>query len=156
MLSALVVALAVLNVWTFSTQSSEIGTLQSQLSLLNKEFAILNTKFVNLTDIVNLAKSTVLINHQTVGQPANSYSYWEFPIPYAVYLSVNVESSTSPNTYVQVLYNTYSVVYDETTILGTAGTGVFPVLPTNEVTIRVGNTSQDSDVTETITITYHY
>jgi len=136
----------------------------------NTQYSSLNTTYQNyktthshtdseynlLNDIVNLDKSTVLVNSQTISQPANSYTYWTFSASYAGYISVNVESSTTTNTFVEVVYTSHGVNYDERITVGTSGTAAFPVLPSNNIQVRVGNTNLISGATETVTVTYHY
>jgi hypothetical protein len=100
----------------------------------------------------------VLVNSAIVSQPADSYTYWSFNtsnVWYAGYLSVNVSSSTSINTYVQVIYSVHGVNYDNTITVGASGTAVFPVLPAS-IEVRVGNTDLVNGATETVTITYYY
>jgi len=109
----------------------------------------------NYNSIINLKKSTVWIDRQTVSQPAGSYTYWRFYAPYAGYVSVRVHSSTTDNTYVRVIWSSHGVNYDHSITVGVSGTAVFPVLP-GSIEIRVGNLNLFSGATETVTITYHY
>ena len=115
----------------------------------------MNAQVSNLTNIVNLAKSTIWVNSQTISQPANSYTYWNISASYAGYVSVNVQSSTTTNTYVEVVYSSHGVNYDNKIVVGTSGTAVFPILPAS-IEVRVGNTNLINGATETVTITYYY
>ena len=121
---------------------AQITSLQNQIS--------------DLTSIVNLAKSTVWVNNQIVNQPHNSYTFWTFSASYAGYVSVNVQTSTTDKTYVQVIYSSHGVSYNNQIGVGTGGKVVFPILPSSSIEIRVGNTNWISGATETVTITYYY
>ena len=125
------------------------------ITYLNSQIQTLTTQKNQFQDIVNLAKSTIWIKSQTVSQRANSYIYWTFPANYAGYVSVTIESSTSPNTYVRIIYSSHGVNYDNQIIVGTSGTAIFPILPAS-IEIRIGNRNFLGGATETVTITYYY
>ena len=133
----------------------------------------------DLTNITNLADSRVLVNDQTVSQTAGNYTSWMFnpsgqsiithswSINYAGVLKVDVQSSTTNNTYVRVIYSWYNpqfafaeyswgVHYNNQIEVGTIGTASFPVFPTYDIEIRVGSTNTSENATETVTITYYY
>jgi predicted PurR-regulated permease PerM len=118
--------------------------------------ASLQNQVGDLNSIINLEKSTVWVNDQTVSQPASSYTYWTVSADYAGYISVQVQTSTTTNTYVRVIWSAYGVNYDHQITVGTSGTAVFPVLPCSNIEIRVGNSNIVNGATETVTITYHY
>jgi predicted PurR-regulated permease PerM len=118
--------------------------------------ASLQNQVSDLNSIINLEKSTVWVNDQTVSQPASSYTYWTVSADYAGYISVQVQTSTTTNTYVRVIWSAYGVNYDHQITVGTSGTAVFPVLPCSNIEIRVGNSNIVNGATETVTITYHY
>jgi hypothetical protein len=133
-----------------------------------------------------LGNFTVWVNDTTVTQAANSYTSWSFSAGYSGYISVNVQSSTTNNTYVRVIYSAYGVDgginYDNTIPVGTNGTAFFPVLVlpqlipiymgpairpgsfpstfypvgTTIIEIRVGNTNTVGNAIEIVTITYYY
>jgi predicted PurR-regulated permease PerM len=138
------------------------------VSFYTSQISSLNSKVSDLTAIANLEKSTVWVNDTTVTQTASNYTSWFFSASYAGYVSVDVQSSTTNNTYVRVIYSSYAINYDNTVTVGTSGTAAFPVsiyqflvfpLPTKlstNVEIRVGNTNTAGNATETITITYYY
>jgi len=148
--------------------NSEYDSLQSQ-----------NTNLQNQVDdldaIVHIAKSSTWTNNEIINQPANSY--WSFSVrpssmnqvTYAGYVAVQVHSSTTDKTYVQVIYSTYVITsitdghasvtalnYNNQISVGASGTAVFPVIPTANLEIRIGNTNPINGATETVTITYHY
>jgi predicted PurR-regulated permease PerM len=124
----------------------------------------LNSQVNDLTITLNLGKSTVWLNDKTVGQPASSYTSWTFSaseLSYAGYASVNVQTSTTGNTYAEVIYSSHGVNYDNQISVGTGATAVFPVLPASSIEIRVGNTNgvypwASTPATETVTVTYYY
>jgi predicted PurR-regulated permease PerM len=118
--------------------------------------ASLQNQMSDLNSIINLQKSTVWVNDQTVSQPASSYTYWTVSADYAGYISVQVQTSTTTNTYVRVRWSAYGVNYDQQITVGTSGTAVFPVLPCSNIEIRVGNSNLVNGASETVTITYHY
>jgi hypothetical protein len=155
-LGILVVILGVSNVYVYSSLQGQITNLQNQITLLNAQTTLLNAQISNLTNIVNLAKSTVWVNNQTITQPSYHYTSWTKSASYAGYVSVNVQSSTTSNTYVEVIWSAYSGGYDNRTTVGASGTAVFPVLPSSTIEIRVGNTNLLNGATETVTVTYYY
>jgi len=134
----------------------EYNLLQSQIVSLQNQITSLQSQVNNLNNIVNLAGSTIWVNSQTISQPASSYTYWTASASYAGYISVYVQSSTTTNTYVEVVWSAYGVSYDNTITIGVSGTAVFPVLPASNIQIRVGNTNLINGATETVTVTYHY
>jgi hypothetical protein len=180
----LMVALVVSNVWTYVNLRGQINSLDNSYNSLydtyqtykanhicsNADFNFLSEAYQNyvathhhtdveyndLNDTVNLAKSTVWVDSQTISQPAHSYSYWSTSTSYAGYITVYVQTSTTTNTYVQVIYSAYGVNYDQQVTVGTSGTAVFPVLPCSNIEIRVGNVNLLTGATETVTITCHY
>ena len=161
-LVVLVIALVGLTAWSYTTLNGEIGTLQTQLTALNETHAQYvamhshnDTEYNELVAIINLEKSSILTDSLSFGQDADTYTSFTYQIPYAGYISITVQSSTS-NTYVRVIYNAFGVVFDETLQVGTSGTAVFPLLPSNDLEVRVGNTNLVNEATETVTITYHY
>jgi len=156
---------------TIAAQYSQIRSLNltleekdSQISSLNSEITDLQNQVNDLNSIINLGKSTVWVDSQTVSQPASSYTYWMVSAGYAGCVSVWVQSSTTSNTYVEVIWSSsgvsesrvWVVSYDNTITVGTSGTAFFPILPSSSIEIRVGNTNLISGATETVTITYYY
>jgi predicted PurR-regulated permease PerM len=152
-----------------SGKDSTIADKDNTISSLNSQISSLNSEKSNLTDIVNLANSTVWVNHQTFSQPASSYSHWTFGATYAGYISISATDSPTGapiifihfNVYVQVIYSAYGVNYNNTISVGTGGTAVFPILPCSNIEIGVGNNNTNLSglnftYAETVTITYYY
>jgi len=115
-----------------------------------------DSEYDDLAEIVDLAKSSVWADGITVSQPAGYYTYWNRTAHYAGYIRVHVQSSTTTNTYVRVIYSSFGVEYDDEMLVGVGGTAVFPVLPSSPIQVRVGNTNLVDGAAITVTITYHY
>jgi hypothetical protein len=146
----LVVGLAVVAALFSSYSSNHTHT--------NTDYNSLQAEVTDLTNTVNLAKSTVWTSSQTVSQTAGNYTSWYFQPSYAGYVLVNVTSSTTSNTYAEAIQSTHGshpVVYDDSITVGTGGIAVFPTLP-GSIQVRVGNTNLSDGATETVTITYYY
>jgi len=142
---------------TIASLNSQITVKDSQISSLNSNNNILQNLMNGLNGIVNLTRSDTWVNSETISQPSSSY--WSFStnaVIYAGYVSVWVQTSTTTNTYVRVIYTAYGVNYDNQIVVGTSGTAVFPLLPSSSIEIRVGNSNWINGATETVTITYHY
>jgi len=154
---------------TIATDESQIASLNSQLSTanstiasdtstiasLNSQVSTLQSQVSDLTDIANLTKSTVWVDSQTISQPAFGYKDWTFPASYAGYVTFWVQSSTTTNTNVRVIYSFLGVTFDQQKTVHAGVTAVFPVLPASSVIVEVANPTS-SGATETVTITYHY
>jgi cell division protein FtsB len=135
--------------------------------------ANLASQVSNLTGTLNLQKSVIWVKNQTVSQQADSYADFYYQVNnVAGYVSVNITSSTTDNTYVEVTYSGHiaftGIHYDNTITVGKGGIADFPFviepvlvfpyltpLPTI-IEIRVGNTNAVGNATETVTITYYY
>jgi len=148
-LSVLIVVLIILNAYIFMT-------LNEQVNKLTADKTSLQSQVKNLTEIANLNKTTIIVDNQTMGQGAGSYTSWTFSAQYAGYVKVVVHTSTTTNTYVQVIYNSHSVVFDQTITVGAGGTAVFPVLPAQKIEVRIGNTNLIDTANERITASYYY
>jgi hypothetical protein len=149
---------------TLNNKNSAYDDYVSSHSHSNSDYNSLNSQKTNLqnqvndlNDILNMAKSATWANSETVNQPAGGYYAWgRSPVDYAGYLSVWVQTSTTTNTYVRVIWSSHGIYYDQQIGVGSSGTAVFPVLPASSIEIRVGNSNWINGATETVTITYHY
>jgi cell division protein FtsL len=141
---------------TIASLNSQISSKDSQISSKDSQISSLQTQVNDLINTVNLGKSTVWVYDDTASQPAGYYTYWTSSASYAGYVSVVVHTSTTTNTYVEVIWSAKGVSYDNTITVGTGGTAVFPILPASSIEIRVGNTNLLSGATETVTMTYYY
>jgi hypothetical protein len=113
--------------------------------------------------LLHLENETTLVSNQTVSEPAGSAYEFHFCIQYAGYIEVIVSSSTSPNTYVQVIGKYYPFWAAPNTgwtygsgqmQVGYGGTVYFPVVP-GSVAVYIGNNNPNSAATETVTIIYY-
>lgn len=136
-----------------NNKDSQIANLQSQV-----EFD--NSTIDRLTAIVNLSNSTVWVNNESINQPAgnisNTYTSWSYSVSYAGYVVVDVLSSSNSNTYVELEYSWNGFNYDNTTNVGSGGSAWLPVLPANNIAVRVINNNFFAGASETVTITYWY
>ena len=130
--------------------------LSVDLTTANTQIANLQNQISEFNAIGNLTVSKVWVNNQTVTQQAGSYSSWSESADYAGYVSIQVSSSTAPNTYANVTYSSHGVNYNTQINVGTKGTANFPILPTSNIIVAVGNGLSSGIAAETVTITYYY
>jgi hypothetical protein len=132
------------NITAYNSLSSQNTNLQNQVN--------------DLTDTLNLGKSTAWVNDQTISQSAGAYTSWTESVSYAGYVSVWVQTSSVPGTHVRAIYSAYGVNFNQEIIVNAGETAVFPILPSSSIQIWVGNGNQgfQGGATETVTITYHY
>jgi predicted PurR-regulated permease PerM len=116
----------------------------------------LQNQVSDLTSTLNLGKSTVVVDDQTISQPANSYTVWTFSASYAGYVSVLVQSSSVAGTHVKAIYSSNGVSFNQEIVVNAGHTANFPVLPSSSIQIEVGNGDLFNGATETVTITYNY
>jgi prefoldin subunit 5 len=135
--------------------NSTISGLNSQIGTLNSQITSLQNQVSNLTDIANLKSAQYWLVSQTVSQTALGASTWNFSASHAGYVWVNVETSTTSNTYIEVKYSSLGVYYDNKVNVGSSGPVTFPVLP-GTIEIIVGNSNLTDGATETVTATYYY
>ena len=161
-LGILVVTFAMLAFWSYTTLSAENANLQSQLTALNtthQEYvdtqSYNDTEVDELMQIINLEKSEVLQENLTFIQNPGDTITFQYAKPYAGYLEVLV-NSTSITTFVTVQYDAFEFSFDETQVVGRGGLAVFPILPSDEIDVIVGNENFLQEATITIRIIYHY
>jgi len=134
-----------------------IAVYTSQINSLNSEVS-------DLYSIINLDKYEVWYNETVCNQMIGGTYTVLYPpnihqaiLRYSGYIAVHVLSSTTNNTYVEVIWlGSGNITYDNRITVGTSGYAYFPVLARTMPEIRVGNTNPDKGATETVTITYHY
>jgi hypothetical protein len=139
-------------IYVYSTEAHDSAV---ELAAARLQIASLQSQVDSLGAIANLTVSTTWVNNQTVSQPAGSFTTWVESASYAGYVAITVSSSTS-STYANVNYSSYGVDYNVQTNVGTNGTAYFPVLPSSNITIAVGNELSTGSATETVTIVYYY
>ncbi len=103
---------------------------------------------------VNLKKAEYWIVSVTANKPASSFFSWNFTVRYAGYLWVNVEFSTSTETYIHLYYAAYGVTYNNIVNVGLLGSTTFPVLP-SQIQIIMGNSNLINGATETVTAKFY-
>ena len=141
---------------TITNKNNQILSLDSQLADKNGTISSLNNQLAILLKTSRYVHFMVWVDNQTVSQPAHNYTSWMFPAPYTGYVVVDVQSSTTSNTQVEVVWSAYGGSYDTTARdLETNVTVVFPVMAAN-IEINVGNYNSIGGASETITITYCY
>jgi uncharacterized coiled-coil protein SlyX len=142
-------------------QISQLNTnatnLQNQINSLNLRVTNLQNQVNNLTNILNLNESMIWVSDETldlmVGVP------YQENAPYAGYVIAEVSSSQSNETIVMFRYSSHGVNYDNRISVGSAGTAIFPVLPSSNILIFFANPNpQYIDISQyaTVTITYYY
>jgi magnesium-transporting ATPase (P-type) len=147
----LVALVGMLAIYTsvFNKKDSQIADLQNQVTSDNSTIN-------SLTAIVNLNYSIVWVNAEPVNQTAGNFSSWSFSVSYAGYVIVDILTSPTNNMSVELKYSWNGVSYDNTTSVSPSGSASFPVLPANNIGIRVINTNSSTSASETVTITYWY
>jgi len=126
----------------YSSLQSQYSSLNSQYSSLQSQYSSLNSQYSYLQSIVSLSQTETFVNSQTISQPAGSYTYYTFNINYAGYITVDVLSSTTSNTWVDIVgYSSNGISYSSGQIpVGSSGTVSYPVLP-GTVQVKIGNSN---------------
>jgi len=140
-------------IYVYTTENHDLAV---ELTAANNQTTFLKSQIDILNAIANLTASTTWINNQTVSQPAGSSTIWSVSADYAGYVAIMVLSSTTSSTYANVTYSSHGVNYNVQTNIGTSGTAYFPVLPSSNIKVSVGNGLSTGIATETVTITYYY
>jgi cell division protein FtsL len=144
---------------TIFSLNSTLANADSQISQLNSNATNLQSQVNNLTDILNLGKSTTLYNGTVTIVPSTELAMLEENVPYAGYVSVQVSSSQSNATVIiTVVWDYYPVLrYQNDFNLGSSGTAIFPVLPPSMVVYFFDPklTGFNSELAN-VTITYYY
>jgi cytoskeletal protein RodZ len=151
-----------------SSQSDQISSLTSQNTVLTNQLSTaksnsttLAEKVANLTSTINdyesiiaMNNSDIALDNQTYTQDANATTtLYDGTITYAGYAVIEVEA-TSNTTYIQAIYTCGDLDYNQTIIVGTSGTAIFPILP-GDLTLVIGNVGLESN-NATVTFTYYY
>jgi cell division protein FtsL len=145
-----------------NSKNSKISSLQNQLSSANSTTSSLNSQISNLTSIINLQQNTVVANDKTVSEGNSEYYNFTLSANYAGYVVVTVQSSTVAGTWVEAIYSSHGLNYNQaytgSHAINVGNSAVFPILPSSSITIGVGNglSFLSSGATETVTITYYY
>jgi hypothetical protein len=140
-------------VYIYSTDSHDNAV---SLTAANNQIASLQDQIKTYNEISNLSVSTAWVNNQTVTQTAGTSTVWSEQASYAGYVVIQVFSSTTPNTYANVTYSSHGVNYNNQITVGTTGTACFPILPSTNISVAVGNSLSSGSATENVTVTYFY
>jgi DNA-binding transcriptional ArsR family regulator/cell division protein FtsB len=139
---------------TLLNQTQDNNTnLQNEIDSLNS--TSLQSEVNNMTDILNLDKSTTLYNG-TITIVANTLemTMLEESTPYAGYATVQVSSPIGEIVTVTAVWDYYPILrYQNDFNAGSNGTAIFPVLPPGMV---VYFSTLNSTETANVTITYNY
>jgi len=145
---------------TINEKNATYDSYTSTHSHTNSEYDSLFSQMIGMQvhydAIVTLSALTIWVYNETISQPAGSYLSFSNMTTYAGYIDVWIQTSTTDNTYVRVIWSGHGMDYDKAITVGTNGTAFFPVTADVSVEIRVGNTNLIDEATETVTITYHY
>lgn len=144
---------------TITNLSLQTIALQEDLDQANAAVALLQGNYQSVIDsylnIIYLQTSGYLLNQAGFSQNGNETTQVFYSeLEYAGYVSVNVESN-STTTYVQVIYDSYGVNFNQKITIGESGSTAFPILP-GEVEINIGNEESINGVSCTTTINYVY
>jgi hypothetical protein len=134
--------------------TSMLNNKDSQIADLKNQITFANSTIDRLTAIVNLSNSTIWVDNESINQPAGNFTSWSFSVSYAGYVIVDVLSSSTSKTDVELSYSWNGVNYDNTVNVGSGGSAWFPVLPANNIGVRVINKDLSNGASETVTITY--
>jgi hypothetical protein len=143
------------NVTSLQNQvTSDFTTIQEDnITIMSDKNTIANlTNQLNqLTILQNLVtnESQTLISNESIGLPFNWFWIGNYT---AGYISVQVSQS---ETYVRLTYSSYGISHNNTIVVGTGLTALFPILPSTSIAISIGKTD-DSTTNETVTITDYY
>jgi hypothetical protein len=146
----------------YNAYVNDHGYTNEQYNSLSSQNTNLQNQVNDLNDTLNLGKSTVWVYNQTVSQPAGYldviWTTWTPSANYAGFVSIDVLSSTTSSTYVRVFYSAYgaNMGHIMPEHIFWSGTAVFPILPSPNILVQVGNGNLVDGATETVTITYYY
>jgi hypothetical protein len=142
-----------------------VAGLAGTVVLMNVQITSLQSQMNNLTNIANLANFTVWVSNQTISEPAAgsgiAWNDWTFSTNYAGYVVVNVLSANA-SVLVHAIYFSWNdhfydaLSYNTQKNVNPSSAVFFPVLPSSNVTVGVGNQNLADGATETVTITYYY
>jgi hypothetical protein len=138
-----------------NTEYDVFSEANSLLQAYKMTHTHVDADYDSLTATVNLEREAYWRLNQTISQPPSSYTNWTVTASYAGYVSVDVQSSTN-NTYVQLIWSSHGISFDQKIVVGTNGTASFPILPASNIDIRIGNSNVFDEATENVTATYYY
>ena len=125
------------------TLQSQINSLNSEKATLQNQIDGLTQQIINLTEIIKLGKSEVLIDDYFANVAAGSFISLNRTIDYAGYIKFaqisGVKATETGEIYVQVIWSRSDLVfYNEKMVVGEETFFRFPVLPTSNLEVRIG------------------
>lgn len=100
---------------------------QSQINDKDNTITNLQNQVNDVNNILDLAKSTVWVNNQTISQEtASSYTVWYLYASYAGYVSFYVQSSSVAGTHVEVTYSSHGVYFSQEMVFSVGGNSSLP------------------------------
>jgi len=125
------------------TLQSQINSLNSDKATLQNQIAGITEQNANLTEIIKLGKSEVLIDDYFENVAPGSFISLNRTVDYAGYIKFEpisgVSSTETGEIYVQVVWSRSDLVfYNEKMLVGEDMFFRFPVLPTSNLEIRIG------------------
>lgn len=144
---------------TITALNLQLIDLEDQLEQVNGVLISLQSNYQDTIQsylrIITLQESGYLISGFDFSQGANeSTQIFLSPLEYAGFIAVNVESN-STTTFVQVVYDSFGVGFDQKIIVGEDGVASFPILP-GDIEIYVGNQESVDGVAGIVTVNYIY
>ncbi|MGA3289603.1 MAG: hypothetical protein ABSD42_05135 [Candidatus Bathyarchaeia archaeon] len=143
-----------------SNYAGKIAALEQDLSeanaTANAANATANAIIASWHNVAIMNSSESLVSQKAIPQGHNTWAVaFNDTLSYAGYIAVQA-TSTSNTTYVQTIWSSNGIKFDQNITLAKSGTATFPVL-SGKVGVRIGNTDQTDTVNNsTLTITYHY
>ena len=141
---------------------NNINNLQSENRRLQNDINTLQDNIQEWRDVAELAKSQTVVTRYTLNQQAGSSNSWTVDTPYAGYIFVRIDSSTTNLAYARVSYTSdggrspHTISYDQRSSgLSSGSWTCFPVLP-GSTNVYIGNTNLVNGATHTVTIEYWY
>ena len=157
-----------------SVQEAEISELQGKLLLSENSTSQLAKAVHDVTAIVDLNRSIILMNDSTVSQNGGNisdpgFTFWSnfTALDYAGYLVLTIHSSNASDCLLEASWSGHGANFMQAWQFGSAiqqqgqdslvtpGSAVIPVLPTSSLQIGVVNLAAGASV-ENISITYYF
>ena len=152
----LVIILLLSNAWFYVTLMDEIHILHNEKNSFQSQANMLQNKVNRYESILSIQEQEVILSQYVMNQGAGEETLLiSFNCSYAGYLKVSL-SSTTTNCYVTVQFWFEERLFSSKMALGTHGEEYFLVMPTDSITVYIGNTNWFSGATHTVSIVYCY
>ena len=143
------------------TALNEVSTMyQQERTWLQDNITYFTVQIVSLTNILNGGVGTYWVNNVLIYSSAGTYFSENFTAPYAGFIQVFFEPSPpllsiSNTTYIRVRYAAYPSLVNYDNQLYSI-TSAFPVLPSQNIEVTVGDSNPLNQVHGTLTVIYYY